>query len=286
MRFGINRDTIKEIMGFSTQVGLADFFSKILSYSDKIAVSILGSITGLSFYYIAFQASSKILEIPSNVLTVYYSKFSKSYANNNIDLLKKDFKYATKVILIFISPLTLSLFCGSKFLLTLWLNKEVALISSPLLKIFCAGVFVGSISLPSINLANAIGKPKYPLQNNVLMGIILISISIVMIKTYGIIGGAIAWSSVQIIPLIFVTMRICKFLDINYKTYFLYDLLMPFIKISVIFLTTFVLFEFLMKNDILFLIISNLLSVPMIYFCIMNKTERYKLKEVISHVRN
>ena len=239
LKITIEKSLVKEILGFSSQVSLSDFFTRLMTYSDKIVVTVIGTISNLSFYYIAFQVASKLYEIPGNILLVYYTKFGINFSANKIDSLRKDFIGATKITMILISPILLSVLMVSNSLVSLWLNEDVAMIISPVLQVFCIGVYMGSILMPSINLSNAIGKPRYPLMNNIVSSIILIPLSVVLFKEYGIIGGAMAWSIMQIFPIFFVTRKVCRIIDYDFKKYLINDLLFPFLKISSIFLLLF-----------------------------------------------
>jgi O-antigen/teichoic acid export membrane protein len=278
--FKIYKNTIREILHFSSQIALSDLFQKIMSYSDKIIVSILGSISGLSFYYIAFQVVSKLYEIPGNILLVYYTKFGVSYANNNKVVLLKDYEDVTRITLILIIPILMNLFFASDFILDLWLNNDSINIISKILKIFCLGALAGCLTLPSLSLSNAIGKPKFVLFSNIYTSILLLSINIILIKLYGIYGAAFAWSIVQFFPLIFLTIRLSKFLEFNYKRFMLNQILIPFSKMISIYLICYIVNIFFIKNTFIFLVISNIILIVSIYFFILKDMERNLIKKV------
>ena len=283
IKITIEKSLVKEILSFSSQVSLSDFFSRMMIYSDKIVVTVIGTISNLSFYYIAFQVASKLYEIPGNILLVYYTKFGINFSANKIAPLRKDFIDATKITVILISPILLSVSIVSNSLISLWLNEDVAIIISPILQVFCIGVYIGSILLPSINLSNAIGKPKYPLMNNIISSIILIPLSIVLFKEYGIIGGAMAWSIMQIFPIFFVTRKVCRMIGYDFKKYLINDLLLPFLNISSIFLLLFWMHKTVFDSEIMLLVVANILSILITYYSILDNKERIILREIIKN---
>ena len=283
IKITIEKSLVKEILSYSSQVSLGDFFARIMTYSDKIVVTVIGTIGNLSFYYIAFQVASKLYEIPGNILLVYYTKFGINFSDNEIDSLRKDFINATKITIVLISPILLSVSIVSNSLISLWLNEDVAIIISPILQVFCIGVYMGSILLPSINLSNAIGKPESPLMNNIVSSIILIPLSIVFFKEYGVIGGAIAWSLMQIFPIFFVTRKVCRVINYDFKKYFVNELLLPFLKISSIFLLLFWLHEAVFHSEIILLLAANTLSILITYYSILDDADRLIFRKIIKN---
>jgi len=283
IKITIEKSLIKEILSYSSQVSLSDFFARIMAYADKIVVTVVGTISNLSFYYIAFQVASKLYEIPGNILLVYYTKFGINFSSNEIDSLRKDFIDATKITIILISPILLSVAMVSNSLISLWLDEDVAIIITPILQVFFIGVYMGSILLPSINLSNAIGKPEYPLMNNIVSSIILIPLSIVFFKEYGVIGGAFSWSLMQIFPIFFVTRKVCRVIGYDFNKYVVEELLYPFLKIFSIFLLLFWLHEVIFHSEIILLFTANILSMLIIYHSILNDADRLILRKIIKN---
>jgi O-antigen/teichoic acid export membrane protein len=279
--FKIYRNTIGEILQFSSQIALSDFFQKIITYSDKIIVSILGTISGLSFYYIAFQLISIIYVIPSNILLVYYTKFGISFASDKRKELIKDYNDVNKLVLLLIIPILMNLFIASDFLLEIWLKNDLTNEISIILKIFCFGAFAGCLSLPSLHLSNAIGKPKHVLFSNMYTSILLLSINIILINFYGIYGAAIAWSLVQFFPLFYLTIKMSKELDFNFRRFYYNQFLNPMVKTVATYAICYLLHILVFNNIIVFLLSSNILVLIMIYFFVLNNTQRILIKKYI-----
>ena len=286
IKFKIYKNTIREILHFSSQIALSDLFQRIMSYSDKIIVALIGTISGLSFYYIAFQVVSKLFEIPSNILLVYYTKFGISYANNNKLQLIKDYENVTRLTLILITPILISLFFASNFILDLWLQSDSTAIISKILKIFLLGTLVGCLTLPSLSLSNAIGKPKYVLLSNIYTSILLLIVNIILISYYGIYGAAFAWSIIQFFPLFYLTFKLSNSLDFNHKNYFSKQILIPFLKITSIYVGCYILNLFVIKNVLIFLITANILSLLSIYVFILNSNEKNLIKKTLKNIKD
>jgi O-antigen/teichoic acid export membrane protein len=279
--FKIYNSTIREILHFSSQIALSDLFQKIMSYSDKIIVSILGSISGLSFYYIAFQVISKLYEIPGNILLIYYTRFGISFANKKKTDLLKDYEDVTRITLIIIVPLLMNLFFLSDFILDLWLTSDSIDVISKILKIFCLGALAGCLTLPSLSLSNAIGKPKFVLFSNIYTSILLLSINIILISFYGIYGAAFAWSIVQFFPLIYLTIKLSKSLEFNYNKFMITQIILPFAKMTSIYILCYLINIYLIKNIFIFLAASNTLLIFSIYFYVLSNRERNLIKKIL-----
>jgi len=175
----------------------------------------------------------------------------------------------------------MNLFFASEFILDLWLNSDSINIISDILKIFCLGALAGCLTLPSLSLSNAIGKPKFVVFNNMFTSVLLLSLNIIFIKIYGIYGAAFAWSIVQFFPLLFLTIKLSNFLKFNYQNFILYQIIGPFLKMGGTYLICYFLNIFFIKNIFIFLALSNILLLFTIYFYVLNNYERNLLKKLI-----
>ena len=275
----------KKIISFSYKITIADFFQKIISYSDKILVAILGSISGLSFYYIAFQVVSKLNEIPSNILLVYYTRFGLSSSNNDRDQLVKDFSSASRIISIIVIPIAINLFMASNFLLKLWLQTESVENIENILNILCFGSMFSCLALPCFSLASAVGKPNYILVNNVCSSIFLILINIVLITNYGIIGAAYSWSIVQFFVLIFMSIKVSKYLNISFKDYIVKHFLNILLKVGFSLILIYFLLSYFINNITFNLLMSNICIIIIIYNFILLPVEKKLLNSLINKLK-
>ena len=255
----------REILGFSSKVALSDFFTKVISYSDKIIVAVLGSISGISFYYIAFQVSSKIFDIPSNILLAYYPKYAVAFSTHDNENLASLLKMSTRVILIAVSPIIFTIILGAEPLLSLWVGLDVAAETSLLLQILTIGTLIACCLAPMLNLLNAIGFPQYILANNIAASLVVIGLGIVLVEEYGVMGGALAWSAVQFLPLLFVAPKVGKLLEFSITRYLMLSALLP---VTVIGATFIILYSFLvsfLESELACLLIVNLAISFVIY---------------------
>jgi O-antigen/teichoic acid export membrane protein len=276
---------VKEILGFSSKVALSDFFTKIISYADKIIVAVVGSVSGLSYYYIAFQVSSKIFEAPSNILLAFYPKFAVAYSENNYKELASLFKMSTRIIMLTVTPIIYLLFIGSQTLLILWLGYEVAMNTFVLLKILSIGTLFACALVPSLNLINAIGYPQYVLINNAIASVFVIGAGIILVQEYGAIGGIIAWSLAQLFPIIFILPKASNILKISIFDYLVKFVFMPISLIGLLIIVIYNLLLYKFEEGLLSLTITYLLSLLVIYRFFLTSNERLILLEYAKKIK-
>jgi len=92
------------------------------------------------------------------------------------------------------TPLTLIIFMFSEKGLELWINHEYAINGQNVVKIIVIGVLINSIGHISQSLIQAYGRPDLTAKLHIIELIMYIPYLIILIKTFGIVGAAIAWT--------------------------------------------------------------------------------------------
>lgn len=187
-----------EILRFSLQISYADIFQKISIYFDKIVLAMFVTPSVLNGYYMASQVTMRLNEIPSNISSVFYTNFSRLYAQNDLDKIEKEFLKSIKTILMFSLPFMIIIQLMAKHLFRLWLGpdyflEEILVVA----RILTLGSLFAILTIPGNHLLNVMGKPNYVVRLNIYNVLFLFVISIPSTYFFGATGLVISWSICQ-----------------------------------------------------------------------------------------
>lgn len=271
----------KEIFNYSWPVSLSDLISKFIVHVDKIIFTLFNPIASLTYYVVSFQLASKVWEIPSNFLAVFFPKFAQDFANNERQMVVEKYYQVSRIITISVLPILLIMAFWGKLILSLWVNEEVAQSAYIILAIFSTGVFLGCLALPAIYLANALGWVKIPLKVYVSMAITNIALCFILIPKYGLTGAAISWAVSHVLEIFFMIPMVNKKMEINTLEYYRKTVLKPLLITVILFSILFIIgnnFSANLLNWIVWLIIFIISYILVVYNILLIDEERNLLR--------
>lgn len=276
-----------QILNYSWPVALSDLIAKFIVHVDKIIFSLYYPVASLTYYVVSFQLASKVWEIPSNILSVFFPKFTQQFALTGKENIIKRYSQLTKLITISSLPILLALAFWGKPILRLWVNDDIAHSSYIVLAIFSVGVFLGCLALPAIYLANAIGWVKIPLKVHGLMAITNLVLCLILIPKYGLPGAAWSWSLSHSLEIFLMIPWVNKKLGINTLHFYGTNILKPLILTISLFLIIYIIsinriFDF--WSLIVWILIFSILYFSITYVFLFIKEERNFIKVVVGNL--
>lgn len=274
----------REIFNYSWPVSLSDLIAKFIVHIDKVIFSLFNPIASLTYYMVSFQLASKVWEIPSNILAVFFPKFAQDFVNNGRQMVIEKYYQVSRIITISTLPILLILACWGKLILSLWINEEVAQSAYIILAIFSTGVYLGCVALPAIYLANALGWVKIPLKIHLVMAITNIVLCFILIPKYGLTGAAISWTVSHVFEIFFMIPMVNKKMEINTLEYYKKTVLKPLIITLFLFSILFIIgtnFPVNLLNWIIWLCIFVISYLLIAYNLLLVDKERNFLKNLV-----
>ncbi len=188
----INFSSIKPVLRFSIWITLANIIGPAILFSDRFLVGSIVSAEALTYYSTPYEIVTKLLLIPTALSGVLFPMFSSTFFVDPIGA-KKLLLRGVKFIFFIVFPLVFLIITFAYYGMNLWLGENFAIHSSVVLQFLSIGIFMNSLSMIPDSFFQGIGKPKIPTLIMLIELPFYLSIMWFMIKTQGIVGGAIVF---------------------------------------------------------------------------------------------
>lgn len=194
---------IKELIPFAKGLFFISFLTVLITHFDKIILAKLLPIEELGVYGISAIAASLVGYYASGFYVAMFPKFS-SLVNSDTLQLKILFNKVTMVCSI-LTYTTMAIFVIYSYeLIFLWTsNEDIVKASQTIIIILAIATAFNSQSSLFLALQLSQKRTLIPIIKNILMLFILIPTSIILVKSYGAIGAAMAWLFVTFLAFIF-----------------------------------------------------------------------------------
>ena len=278
----IDRVILERTWKFAAGMFLISLVASFNTQMDKLAISKLLPISVLGYYTIAISLSQAVVLLVSPISSAIIPRFTALYSEENITEVVSLFKKISLIISILVFSFGCNIIFYAKELIWIWTgNIILSNNSSQFIPVLIIGMIMLSFAILPYSIAIANGYTKL---NNYL-GLISLAITLpgywIMTNSFGAMGAAITWSSVQaLITGIYVCLIIRKFLpSINQFKYILNDYCKPFmIIVSMTYL--FSLFTYFSNNRIgefLWIGVSTFTAIIVSVFFLVDKSDYIKL---------
>jgi len=224
-------DILKNISRFAIGMSGITLTSILFSQMDKIILSKILPLDQFGYYSIASTIGLLIFQVIGPITQSYFPKFTELICKNNIENLKHSYHQSCQLISVVVIPATLMLVFFSKELMYIWTQNDITVANTWIIvAIFSLGSGLNGLINIHYHLILAYGWVKLPLYQNSGLLIIMIPLTIILTKTYGTVGGALSWLTINLIYL-FLTPYLLhrKFLKNELKSWWINDILPPII---------------------------------------------------------
>ena len=178
-----------ELITFGGWVSLSNIISPLMVSSDRFILSNYIGADKVAFFTAPMDLIQKVSIIPGALSKTIYPYFSKS------DNLKNKVEFNIYISLVFVLLCFLiPLFLYSENILSLWLGHEYGNQSYITLRILIVGFFFNALAQIPFSKIQAIGLSKTTALIHLIEIIPYIIMLIILIREYGMIGAAVAWS--------------------------------------------------------------------------------------------
>lgn len=196
----------KKIWSFALTTFIASLSYK---YAFGLAIPFIGyyrSSVEVGLYAVAFSLQ-QLLFVPANAFSVIFNPIiAELYIQGEMLEIQRLYKTVTKWVLISCSPIAITFLLHPQPILALFGNMYVD--ATTILIILTITSFIVNLIGISGHIINMIGKAKINMINSIITAIITISMLILLIPTYGLIGAALAYSAGLLINNIIRTLYV------------------------------------------------------------------------------
>lgn len=233
------------LISFGGWVAVSNILGPTLQYLDRFLIGSILTMTVVAYYTAPFDAMSRLWIIPGSLVMTIFPAFS-SLGIKRINEVQNFFLRASKYIFFIMSIITLFPIIFAQDILALWLGKTFAENSTNVLRVLSLGILASSLTHLSLALFQGIGRPDIAVKIQAVLLPVSILLTIILIKTVGIVGAAISWTFCRIVGLIISWRVAWKLISLRYEQFVEYKLLNETIWFMV--LSLFLVPEFFIHN--------------------------------------
>lgn len=187
-----NFTSIKPLLRFGFWISIANLIGPLILYSDRFLIGTFVSAVAITYYAVPYDIITKLLIIPTALVTVLFPVFSISFAvkpEASKNLLIRGIKY----VFLIVFPIVVFVIAFAEEAMTLWIGAEFSAKSAPILQILSIGILMNCLSLIPNIFFQGTGKPKIPTLINLVELPFYLIFMWLMIKNFDITGAAVAY---------------------------------------------------------------------------------------------
>lgn len=210
-RLRLDRSLARRLFAFAGWVAISSLVVPLLTQADRYLVASLTSVAKLTYYTVPYELLNGLLILPAALGAILLPAFSNMSVRDDPKL-PQVYTRATKYILVALGPVVILMFFFAGEVLALWQGKEFAVASSGVLQILVAGTLVNALAYVPTSLLLGLGHPDLPAKLGGLELIVYLPIAYLLIRRFGIVGAASAFSGRVVLDaiLLFVAAwRLC-----------------------------------------------------------------------------
>jgi len=257
-----------------------------LYYTDRFIISVIISVTAVAYYVASYDLITRLNIISGSITSALFPSFSHWYVINERNKIKTAVVFVTKIILFLVSIIGLIIITYSKELLNIWINKEYAINSYIILQILTIGVLFNTLSVIPFRTLSAIGFQKVAAMVYIIETPITILLVYILIKNFGIKGGAIGYDIRAFLEMVMFYYLLSKdFVKLN-LVFNLYKIAIISIGYLFFYLLSFLIAIYL-NNFYKFVFIFMLLLTVLFFqfFIVFNNEDKYYIYKMLKKIK-
>ncbi len=183
----IKKEFVWKVFKFSGLIFIIKFASQIIYYTDKIVIGIFLNVGAIVFYEAAYKIHKVVTRIPMLLVSAMMPASSELDAQKKPETLKKLYLYSTKYMTAFFLFLVIPVLIFTKPILNLWIGPEFES-SAIYARLFLLVTFFVLNHTAGMQILIGTGKIKSITRYQVIVAVFNLALSIVLVKTIGLIG--------------------------------------------------------------------------------------------------
>lgn len=211
--------------------GMSGIFITTLLFNqlDKVILSRLLSLTVFGYYSLAWQIIGALLILYFPLYAAFFPVFTQHVARGDTEGLKHAYHRSCQLMSVAILPVVLIIALFAKDILLIWTgNITIASNTHVLVSVLILGAAFSALLYMPFTIQQAYGYTKYGVY--AYLGALIVSIPLIVFfaMTYGAVGGALVWTSINgILFLVTIPFTHKKFLRGENRRWYVEDVGRP-----------------------------------------------------------
>jgi O-antigen/teichoic acid export membrane protein len=187
----------RPLVSFGGWIAVSNVVSPVLVYLDRFVLGAALGLGAVGLYTPAYEVTARLLIVPGSLLTAMFPMVSAASNGNGRERagLARIFALSIRNLLLLLAPAVVLLAVFAPEVLRLWLGVEFATRSAAALRILAVGVMIVSLSHVPCGYLQASGRPDIPAKFHLLELAIHVPLTWLLVRTWGITGAALAWTT-------------------------------------------------------------------------------------------
>jgi len=190
--FAFYFSSVGPLFRFGTWMTVSNLVSPFMISFDRFLIGSLISVSAVAFYAVPYEVVIRFLLVPGAVVGVLFPAFSTTLVSDRARLIFL-FESGVKHIFLALFPVILILIAFAPEALHFWLGDEFARQSAPVAKILAIAIFINSLGQVPFALVQGAGRPDITAKLHLVELPIYLAALVLMAKSMGIRGVALAW---------------------------------------------------------------------------------------------
>jgi O-antigen/teichoic acid export membrane protein len=167
----------------------------LLLYFDRFALGTIAGLAAVGFYTAPYEGVTRFILIPVALIGPLLPALTSSEARGDRERFRNLTSASMRALMVVMAAPLALIFVFAPELLRLWLGSEYANQSGTALRILTVGVFSNALACPLFISLYAKNRPDLPAKFHLIELAIHIPLTIVLIRSFGITGAAVAWTT-------------------------------------------------------------------------------------------
>ena len=187
----VTRSAIDPLLRYGGWVTVSNIFTPLLTSIDRFVIGAFISTTAVAYYATPYEAVGKLRIVSQNLSSVFFPAFALNLAHD--DRRSVLFGRGSRFIFVTLFPLALVIVVFAEEILALWLGADFARNSEHVMQWLTIGVLVNSLAQLAYGFVQS-QRPDLHAKLSVAELPVFLLVFVLLIRTYGIEGAALAWT--------------------------------------------------------------------------------------------
>ena len=192
--YSVSFALFSQLFAFGGWVMITSIVGPILVYLDRFLIGSLLTIAAVAYYTAPYEAVTRLTIISASLTMTLFPAFSALEGSRDRQRLGIIFSRSVKYILLASGPIVILMAIFAKEILQVWLGNDFAIESTVAMQVLALGVLINSLAYTPFALLQGIGRPDLPAKFHLIQLPIYIAVAWVLVREFGIVGAAGAWT--------------------------------------------------------------------------------------------
>ena len=181
---------LRQLLGFGGWLSVSLLAAPILTYTERLLIGGLRSLTDLAYYAVPFEIVARTAVVPAAIALTLFPAFS--HAQRSRETIAQLFRRPLRLLFLLQWPLLVVLWLFPGEILTVWVGRDVAAAGAHTLRLLALAFFFNGFGQLALAGVQGLGRPDLKAKLDVVQVPLYIACAALLTARFGITGAASA----------------------------------------------------------------------------------------------